>query len=122
MPILTALIALAALSLASCAKKNQAEAKAVRIGISKIVAHPALDQTELGIQDELKARGIQAEFDLQNANGDVNTAAQIANKFKSDGVDAVVFQIDQVTHFYTIRTAKVRFLYSSDPAINSDNI
>ncbi len=85
-----ALIALAALSLASCAKKTQADAKAVRIGVSKIVAHPALDQTELGIQDELKARGIQAEFDLQNANGDVNTAAQIANKFKSDGVDAVV--------------------------------
>ena len=47
---------------------------------------------------------------------------EAGGEFGGDGVDAVVFQIDQVTHFYTIRTAKVRFLYSSDPAINSDNI
>ncbi len=79
-------------ALASCAPKGK-DAKAsgsYRVGISKIVAHPALDATEKGIQDELAARGISATYDLQNANGDVNTAAQIANKFKTDGVDAVV--------------------------------
>lgn len=62
----------------------------VKIGISKIVAHPALDATEQGIQDAIKAAGINASFDLQNANGDVNTAAQISNKFKSDKVAVAV--------------------------------
>ncbi len=62
----------------------------VLIGISKIVAHPALDAVEQGIQDELKAEGVDARYDLQNANGDINTAASIANKFKSERVNVAV--------------------------------
>ena len=62
----------------------------VLIGISKIVAHPALDAVEQGIQDELKAEGVDAQYDLQNANGDINTAASIANKFKSERVSVAV--------------------------------
>lgn len=64
--------------------------KPVLIGISKIVSHPALDAVEQGIQDELKAEGVDARYDLQNANGDVNTAASIANKFKSEHVSVAV--------------------------------
>ena len=56
------------------------------IGISKIVSHPALDAVEQGIQDELKALGHHLDFDLQNANGEISTAASIANKFKSEKV------------------------------------
>lgn len=64
--------------------------KKVLIGISKIVSHPALDAVEQGIQDELKAEGVDAQYDLQNANGDINTAASIANKFKSENVTVAV--------------------------------
>jgi len=60
------------------------------IGISKIVSHPALDAVEKGIKDELAARKIDADYDLQNANGDINTAASIANKFKSEKVTVAV--------------------------------
>jgi len=61
------------------------------IGISKIVAHPALDAVEQGIQDELAELGFDnITFDFQNANGDMNTAASIANKFKADGVDIAI--------------------------------
>lgn len=61
------------------------------IGISKIVAHPALDATEQGIQDELKDLGfVNLNYDLQNANGDVNAAKQIATKFKSEKVRIAV--------------------------------
>lgn len=86
-------LAAIALVITGCAKKDAkagAAGKAYKIGITKIVAHPALDACEKGVQDELAARGISATFDLQNANGDVNTATQIASKFKADGVDAVV--------------------------------
>ena len=61
------------------------------IGISKIVAHPALDAVEQGIQDELADQGFtDIVYDLQNANGEVTTAASIATKFKSSGVAVAV--------------------------------
>jgi putative ABC transport system substrate-binding protein len=60
------------------------------IGISKIVSHPALDAAEKGIQDELADLGYEFEYDLQNANGEVSTAASIANKFKSENVKIAV--------------------------------
>lgn len=90
-----AALAILSLAFSGCAKKDAkatgtTSGKTYRVGISKIVTHPALDATEKGIQDELAALGVSATFDLQNANGDVNTAAQIANKFKTDKVDAVV--------------------------------
>jgi putative ABC transport system substrate-binding protein len=64
--------------------------KKVLIGVSKIVAHPALDAVEKGIQDELAAAKIAAEYDLQNANGDISTASSIANKFQSEKVTLAV--------------------------------
>lgn len=61
------------------------------IGISKIVAHPALDDVEQGIIDELTELGFTSfEYDLQNANGDMSTAASIATKFRSDNVRLAV--------------------------------
>ena len=75
-------IALAALSVAAT--------KDVRIGIAKFVSHPALDDLEKGVMDELKATVPGVRFDLQNANADMATAAQIARKFKTDRVDVAV--------------------------------
>jgi len=60
------------------------------IGIAKIVQHEALDAVEQGIQDQLANRGINASYDLQNANGDLTTAAQIASKFLNEKVDVAV--------------------------------
>ena len=64
--------------------------KELRIGISKIVSHPALDAVVQGIQDELKASRVNATYDVQNANGDISTAASIANKFQSEKVTLAV--------------------------------
>jgi putative ABC transport system substrate-binding protein len=74
----------------SCGKKADAPSGQIRIGIAKYVQHEALDACEKGILDALKERGVDAVIDLQNANGDANTSAQIANKFKSDKVDIAV--------------------------------
>lgn len=82
------LIMIASLVLASCTKKN--DPSQVKIGIAKIVQHPALDAAEQGIIDVINENGIKAEFDLQNANGDVNTAAQIASQFKVKKVNVAV--------------------------------
>ena len=40
--------------------------------------------------DAIKSAGIEAEYDLQNANGDVNTANQIAVQFRDEKVDVAV--------------------------------
>jgi putative ABC transport system substrate-binding protein len=71
----------------SCAEKQPGKPI---IGISKIAQHEALDAIEQGIIDRLAEQKIDVTFDLQNANGNVNTAAQIANKFKSEKVAVAV--------------------------------
>lgn len=91
---LAAILTLAAFT--GCNKKSASEAQAassgktVKIGIAKIVQHIALDSVEQGIVDVLKENGVNAEFDLQNANGDPNTAAQIAMKYRDENVDVAV--------------------------------
>lgn len=79
-------VSLAVVSMAFAANPPQK----VLIGVSKIVSHPALDAVVKGMQDELAALKIDAEYDLQNANGDINTAASIANKFQSEKVAVAV--------------------------------
>lgn len=67
------------------------ESDTIKIGISKIVEHPALNAIEQGIQDELAFMGYEGiEYDLQNAAGDMNTASQIASKFKLDKVNLAI--------------------------------
>lgn len=75
------LLILSGIVLFSCTEKKQEKPI---IGISKIAQHEALDAIEQGIIDRLKEQNIDVTYDLQNANGNVNTAAQIANKFKSE--------------------------------------
>lgn len=85
------LLALAALAMAfafsGCKKTDNGT---VKIGIAKIVQHVALDSVEQGIIDVINESGVKAEFDLQNANGDVNTATQIATQYKVKKVDVAV--------------------------------
>lgn len=86
--ILTALALSLSLSSLSAAKAKKP--KQVKIGIAKIVQHVALDDVERGVMDAVKAAGIDAKYDLQNANGDVNTANQIAAQFRDERVDVAV--------------------------------
>ena len=83
---LTALLAITAMSHAAPA----AASDPILIGISKIVAHPALDAIEKGIQEVVKTQYPDARFDPQNANGEMSTASSIAQKFKSENVTLAV--------------------------------
>jgi putative ABC transport system substrate-binding protein len=60
------------------------------IGVSKFLAHDALDAVEVGMQDYLNSVGKEVIFDFQNANAEVSASAQIAQKFKADNVDIAV--------------------------------
>lgn len=94
--VLSAAVLLA--GFAGCNKKSEAassevsssESKKVKIGIAKIVQHVALDAVEQGVIDAINDAGFNADYDLQNANGDPNTANQIASQFKDEKVDVAV--------------------------------
>lgn len=89
--IIMFLTVLMAAALSGCKKKEDSvNEKLPTVGIAKLLAHPALNSVEKGIQDELAAKGIKVNYDLQNANADMNIATSIANKFKSDGANIVV--------------------------------
>lgn len=77
-----------------CASFAPAADELVRIGISQIVEHPALDATRKGFADELAANGYvegkNVEFDYKNAQNNRPVSGQIARKFVGDKVDLIL--------------------------------
>lgn len=84
------ILSIIALAMMPIAAQGNTETGSIRIGISKLLAHPALDAIEEGIKDYLADAGIDAVFDTQNANGEISTAASIAKLFRDEGCDIVV--------------------------------
>ena len=70
-----------------------ADAPVVRIGVTKIVSHAALDADEKGFEAALASagfkEGVNISYDRQNAQGDAAKATAIAHKFVGDKVDLV---------------------------------
>ncbi len=90
MAITSILSIMGTMAFASGSNEQKTDDGKIRIGIAKIVQHDALDAIEQGVIDVVTEAGFDVTFDLQNANGDVNTAAQIANMYKTSKVDVAV--------------------------------
>ena len=87
-------IAMSAALLAGCGAQGggQAEgegAQSFKIGISQIVNHKALNDAREGFEERLQELGIDADIDLEIADGDVPTSQVIAEKFVSDKADLI---------------------------------
>ncbi len=95
---------------------NEKSSKA-KIGIAKIQQHPALDAAEKGIIDVINEAGLDVEFDLQNANADLNTANQIALKYKDENVKVAVGIATPIAVALanTIKNSPVIFAAVTDP-------
>jgi putative ABC transport system substrate-binding protein len=88
--------------LAGCAKATTTttsstsgeSTKQIKIGISQIVEHPALDSARKGFIDALKESGYEdgknIKIDFENAQGDQPTTQTIAKKFVSSKVDMIL--------------------------------
>lgn len=90
------LISISIMLVLSCGnegKKNENAGKEskdnLKIGITQIVAHPALDSAREGFKDAIKESGLNVTFDEKNANGEVATANMIANNFVTEKVDLI---------------------------------
>lgn len=76
--------------LASEGKKT--EKKSVEIGITQIIEHPSLDLSRKGFETALKDKGIEANIEIMNAQGDFGTAQMIAKGFV-DKKKSLIFAI-----------------------------
>ena len=69
-------------------------AATIKIGITKIVEHPALDAVEQAVIDALSVAGYERDVDVEyllaSAQGDFAVAISIAQNFLAQGVDLVV--------------------------------
>ena len=62
----------------------------IKIGVTQIMEHQALDSTRVGFEKALKDNGYgEAKIDYQNAQGDFGTAQMIANSFVQDNKDLI---------------------------------
>ncbi|AZB41440.1 ABC transporter substrate-binding protein [Bacillus sp. FJAT-42376] len=63
--------------------------KTYKIGVTQIVEHPSLDDAYKGFKEALKDKGIKAEFDVKNAQGDASTNTTIAATLVSQKPDLI---------------------------------
>ncbi|WP_173934854.1 ABC transporter substrate-binding protein [Chelativorans sp. Marseille-P2723] len=79
---------------ASLALATAASAETVKVAVTAIVEHPALDAVRDGVRDGLKEAGYSAgenlEFTYESAQGNPATAAQIARDFVGSSPDVIV--------------------------------
>lgn len=95
--------------------------KMIRIGVTQIVSHPALDADQKGFEKALAdagfKEGINITYDRQNAQGDMANAQTIAQKFldaKVDLVHSIATPTSQAV-VKVIKTIPVVFSSVTDP-------
>lgn len=97
------------------AAEAPAEAKVYNVGIIQLVTHDALDAATQGFQDALVAELGEGNvvFDLQNAAGDSNTCATMANAFVSNEVDLIMANATPALQAAAAATADIPILGTS---------
>ena len=88
----------------------------LKIGVTVIVSHPALDADQKGFEQALADAGFgpdKVEYDYQNAQGEMSNAQQIAQKFKNENL-ALVHAIATPTAQAAVKVIrKIPIVYSS---------
>ena len=103
------------LMLTACGSTAPADDGKYTIGICQLVTHDALDAATKGFQDAVIA-GLGKDnvtFDLQNAAGDANTCASIANAFVAAEVDLIMANATPALQNAQAATADIPILGTS---------
>ena len=100
------------LSLAACGAKDDGK---YTVGICQLVTHDALDAATQGFKDALVAElgEDKVVFDEQNAAGDSNTCASIANAFVAANVDLIMANATPAVQNAAAATADIPILGTS---------
>ncbi|AGB40829.1 ABC-type uncharacterized transport system, periplasmic component [Halobacteroides halobius DSM 5150] len=76
-----------------CSSQEATKGDKIKIGITQIVEHPALDAVRKGFMDELAKQGYKKKdvvYDYQNAQGNMSTAQTIATNLAQSNLDLVL--------------------------------
>ena len=108
-------ILLMLLTMTACGGNAAADDGKYYIGICQLVTHDALDAATNGFMDAVKAElgEENVEFDLQNAAGDANTCASIANAFVAAEVDLIMANATPAVQNAAAATADIPILGTS---------
>jgi putative ABC transport system substrate-binding protein len=91
--------------------------KKIRIGVTQIVSHPALDADQKGFENALSGsgfkEGVNVAYDRQNAQGDMNRANAIAKKFIDEKVDLIHAIATPTTQAVVKITKDIPVIFSS---------
>lgn len=69
--------------------EGEEETDIYKIGVLQLVPHDALDKAREGFVAALEAEGVNAEFDIQNAQNDQSNLKTMSQKFVNDNVDLI---------------------------------
>jgi len=87
------MVALLSTTFMACSTTTSSD-KMIKIGISQLVEHPALDSAREGFIEALKEAGYEdgknIKIDFQNAQNDMTNAQTIARKFVDEKVDMIL--------------------------------
>ena len=84
------------------------------VGVIQLVSHDALDAATQGFMDAItETMGDAVTFDVQNAAGDSNTCAAIANTFVANDVDLILANATPSLQAATAATADIPILGTS---------
>lgn len=114
-----AVIFSSALILAACGteesggKKSVASSKTYKIGVSQIVEHPSLNAAYDGFKKALEDEGIDAEYDVQIAQGDNSINTTIATNLVSAGVDLIFANSTPSAQAAASATADIPIVFTS---------
>lgn len=72
-----------------CGSKDGSSSSKYNIGVIQFVQHDALDASNKGFVQAFKDAGIKADFDQQNASGDMSASQTIANSMQSSNKDLI---------------------------------
>ena len=91
--------------------------KKIRIGVTQIVSHQALDADQKGFENALSGsgfkEGVNVTYDRQNAQGDMNKANAIAQKFIDEKVDLIHAIATPTTQAVVKITKNIPVIFSS---------
>lgn len=87
------------------------------ISVTQIVEHPALDAMRKGVQDRLKEKGLDVEYNVHIAQGNSATAVQIATQMLGENPDLVVAiaTLNAQTAAQKIKNIPIVFTGVTDP-------
>lgn len=83
------------------------------IGVSQYAPHPSLDAATEGFKDAIKESGLDVEFVDQNAQGDPNNAASIAQNLVGDNVDLIFANATPSAQAVVNETKDIPILFTS---------